>query len=71
MQFLKPALQPSAFDEIKNKSLGKLVRDQLLGQIMSGALEPGQALREPELVEQMKVSPVSYTHLTLPTIYSV
>ncbi|ROR20463.1 GntR family transcriptional regulator [Comamonas sp. BIGb0124] len=58
MQFLKPALQPSAFDEIKNTSLGKLVRDQLLGQIMSGALEPGQALREPDLVEQMKVSRV-------------
>lgn len=58
MTLLKPALNPEAFDEIRNTSLGKLVRDQLLGQIMSGVLEPGQALREPDLVEQMKVSRV-------------
>lgn len=58
MNWLGSAVQQEAFDEIKNTSLGKLVRDYLLNQIMSGTLVPGQALREPELVEQMKVSRV-------------
>ena len=58
MDWLTSPVQSDEFAEIKNTSLGKLVRDYLLGQIMSGALVPGQALREPELVEQMKVSRV-------------
>ncbi len=56
MEWLNSVVRQEEFDEIKNTSLGKLVRDYLLNQIMSGALSPGQALREPELVEQMKVS---------------
>jgi len=58
MDWMTAGPGPEAFTEIKNTSLGKLVRDQLLAQIMSGALQPGQALREPELVEQMQVSRV-------------
>jgi DNA-binding GntR family transcriptional regulator len=46
------------FEEIKNTSLGKLVRDKLLGQILSGEFAPGQPLRESELVERLKVSRV-------------
>lgn len=48
----------ATFEDIKNTSLGKLVRDQLLNGILSGAYTPGQALRESELVEQLKVSRV-------------
>lgn len=58
MDWLNTLVGQEEFHEIKNTSLGKLVRDYLLNQIMSGTLIPGQALREPELVEQMKVSRV-------------
>lgn len=58
MDWLNAQVGQETFDGIKNTSLGKLVRDYLLNQIMSGTLVPGQALREPELVEQMKVSRV-------------
>lgn len=58
MEWLNSHVRQEEFDEIKNTSLGKLVRDYLLNQIMSGTLSPGQALREPDLVEQMKVSRV-------------
>ncbi len=58
MDWLNSAVGQEEFEEVKNTSLGKLVRDYLLNQIMSGTLSPGQALREPELVEQMKVSRV-------------
>ena len=44
------------FQEVKNRSLRTLVRDHLIDRIMDGSLEPGQALREPELVEQLQVS---------------
>lgn len=58
MDWTSPTLGPEAFTQLKNTSLGKLVRDHLLGQIMAGILRPGQALREPELVEQLQVSRV-------------
>lgn len=58
MDWMNTGMDAGTFAEIKNTSLGKLVRDHLLAQIMSGALVPGQALREPELVEQMQVSRV-------------
>ncbi len=58
MEWLNSVVRQEEFEEIKNTSLGKLVRDYLLNQIMSGTLSPGQALSEPELVEQMKVSRV-------------
>jgi len=58
MDWMNAGVDAGAFAEIKNTSLGKLVRDHLLAQIMAGTLQPGQALREPELVEQMQVSRV-------------
>ncbi|MBO1112325.1 GntR family transcriptional regulator [Bordetella petrii] len=58
MDWLFNPVADGEFEEIKNTSLGKLVRDQLLGQILSGAVAPGQALRESELVERLKVSRV-------------
>ncbi len=58
MDWLNSHVGQEAFEGIRDTSLGKLVRDYLLNQIMSGRLTPGQALREPELVEQMKVSRV-------------
>jgi|GEM_PF-523821 len=58
MDWTSPTLSTETFTQIKNTSLGKLVRDHLLAQIMAGTLQPGQALREPELVEQLQVSRV-------------
>jgi DNA-binding GntR family transcriptional regulator len=58
MDWLSPPMGDDTFEEIKNTSLGKLVRDKLLGQILSGEFAPGQPLRESELVERLKVSRV-------------
>ncbi|ARP89390.1 GntR family transcriptional regulator [Bordetella genomosp. 9] len=58
MDWLSPPVGQETFEEIKNTSLGKLVRDQLLNQILAGEFAPGQALRESELVERLKVSRV-------------
>jgi DNA-binding GntR family transcriptional regulator len=58
MDWLSSPVGQETFEEIKNTSLGKLVRDQLLSQILSGEFAPGQALRESELVERLKVSRV-------------
>ncbi|OZI26469.1 GntR family transcriptional regulator [Bordetella genomosp. 9] len=58
MDWLSSPVGQESFEEIKNTSLGKLVRDRLLSQILAGEFEPGQALRESELVERLKVSRV-------------
>lgn len=58
MDWLFNPVADAEFEELRNTSLSKLVRDQLLGQILSGVFAPGQALREPELVERLKVSRV-------------
>lgn len=58
MDWLFNTIPDAEFEELRNTSLGKLVRDRLLGQILSGAFEPGQALRESELVDALKVSRV-------------
>lgn len=58
MDWLFNEVADNQFEEIKNTSLGKLVRDQLLSQILSGVFLPGQALRESELVDRLKVSRV-------------
>src|SRR3546814_9642051 len=58
MDWLFNEVGESDFAEIKNTSLGKLVRDQLLSQILAGVFVPGQALRESDLVDQLKVSRV-------------
>ncbi|HEY0296401.1 MAG TPA: GntR family transcriptional regulator [Bordetella sp.] len=58
MDWLFNPIAENEFEELRNTSLGKLVRDQLLGQIMSGVFTPGQALREADLVDRLKVSRV-------------
>jgi DNA-binding GntR family transcriptional regulator len=58
MEWLSSPVGEETFEEIKNTSLGKLVRDRLLTQILAGVYAPGQALRESELVARMKVSRV-------------
>ncbi|OZI67421.1 GntR family transcriptional regulator [Bordetella genomosp. 11] len=58
MDWLSAPIAQDTFAEIKNTSLGKLVRDRLLSQILAGEFEPGQALRESELVERLNVSRV-------------
>jgi DNA-binding GntR family transcriptional regulator len=58
MDWLSSPVARETFEEIKNTSLGKLVRDRLLNQILAGEFAPGQALRESELVERLKVSRV-------------
>ncbi|MFW8566370.1 GntR family transcriptional regulator [Orrella sp. 11846] len=58
MDWLVSEVDEDDFLEIKNTSLGKLVRDQILSQILSGVFAPGQAIRESELVDQLKVSRV-------------
>ena len=57
MNFLLPT-SGNDFAGIKNTTLGTLVRDRLLSKILSGELLPGQALREPEIVEELQVSRV-------------
>ncbi|WP_159912033.1 GntR family transcriptional regulator [Pantoea sp. 18069] len=57
MNFLFPT-PSNDFAEIKNTTLGTLVRDRLLTKILCGDLAPGQALREPEIVEELQVSRV-------------
>jgi len=58
MDWLFNPVADAEFEEVRNTSLSKLVRDQLLSQILSGVFAPGQALREPELVDRLKVSRV-------------
>ena len=58
MDWLFNPVDDAEFQELRNTSLGKLVRDQLLGQILAGVFAPGQALRESDLVDKLKVSRV-------------
>ena len=49
------------------------IYQQLIDAIEKGGLRPGDRMLETELASRFGVSrtPVSYTHLTLPTIYAV
>ncbi|WP_051237203.1 GntR family transcriptional regulator [Ottowia thiooxydans] len=57
MNYLLPQISTD-FSEVRNTTLGTLVRNRLLSKILSGDLTPGQALREPEIVEELQVSRV-------------
>lgn len=57
MTYLAPT-PPADFDQLKNATLGSLVRDRLLSKILSGDLAPGQSIREPEIVQELQVSRV-------------
>lgn len=57
MNYLLPTLSAD-FSDVRDTTLGALVRNRLLSKILSGDLTPGQALREPEIVEELQVSRV-------------
>jgi DNA-binding GntR family transcriptional regulator len=40
---------------IRDTSLSKLVRDQILSSILSGELSPGERINEPDIATQMGV----------------
>ena len=48
--------------------LRDVVFNTLRQAILRGELKPGERLMEIQLANKLGVSPVSYTHLTLPTI---
>jgi DNA-binding GntR family transcriptional regulator len=43
---------------VRETSLGKLVRDEMLTQILRGDLEPGQRINEPDVAARLRVSRV-------------
>jgi DNA-binding GntR family transcriptional regulator len=46
------------FSDVRDISLSKLVRDDMLGMIMKGVLGPGQRINEPEVAARLGVSRV-------------
>jgi DNA-binding GntR family transcriptional regulator len=54
-----PANDSSAlFSGVRDTSLGKLVRDEMLGLILRGELAPGQRINEPDVAARLRVSRV-------------
>lgn len=49
---------PELFDAVRTTSLSKLVRDDLLGQILRGDLLPGARINEPDVAARLGVSRV-------------
>ena len=61
-----------AKDEVQNAAEGKLKALQAAMSKIEKDFGKGSIMRMgDELIEDVDVIPVSYTHLTLPTIYSV
>lgn len=46
------------FNDVRDISLSKLVRDDMLGQILKGVLAPGQRINEPDVANRLQVSRV-------------
>lgn len=46
------------FNDVRDTSLAKLVRDDVLGQILKGVLTPGQRINEPDVATRLGVSRV-------------
>src|SRR5690242_1762070 len=44
--------------EVRDTSLAKLVRDEILGRIMRGELAPGSRINEPDVAERLGISRV-------------
>ena len=54
--------------ELLNRSvLREQLRERILQRILDGDYAPGERIVESHLMKEYGVSPVSYTHLTLPT----
>ena len=46
------------FNDVRDTSLAKLVRDDMLAQILKGVLVPGQRINEPDVASRLRVSRV-------------
>ncbi len=55
--WLTPA-SPDRFSDVRDTSLAKLVREDVLGQILRGVLAPGQRINEPDVAQRLQVSRV-------------
>jgi len=53
-----PARPSSLISDVRDTSLGKMVRDEMLNLILSGQLLPGQRINEPDLAARLGVSRV-------------
>ena len=53
-----PAAQPQRLSDLRDTSLAKLVRDDMLAHILNGALAPGQRINEPDVATRLGVSRV-------------
>ena len=51
-------ISSARFSDVRDVSLSKLVRDDMLGLIMKGVLGPGQRINEPEVAARLGVSRV-------------
>ena len=49
---------PDRFSDVRDTSLAKLVREDVLGQILHGILAPGQRINEPDVALRLQVSRV-------------
>src|SRR5205809_7332697 len=46
------------FSDVRDTTLAKLVRDDMLGLILKGVLAPGQRINEPDVAARLRVSRV-------------
>lgn len=53
-----PARPPALLDSLRDTSLAKLVRDELLSLILAGHIAPGQRINEPDVAARLRVSRV-------------
>src|SRR3954468_10541006 len=49
---------PDLISDVRETSLGKLVRDEMLALILRGDLAPGQRINEPDVAARLRVSRV-------------
>ncbi|MDB5890398.1 MAG: transcriptional regulator, GntR family [Polaromonas sp.] len=52
------ATDPNLLSGVRDTSLAKLVRDDMLGMILKGVLVPGQRINEPDVASRLQVSRV-------------
>ena len=53
-----PSASAERFNDVRDTSLSKLVKGDVLGLILSGVLEPGQRINEPDVATRLQVSRV-------------
>ena len=55
------------FEAKRQPTLSEQAYNQIKDAICQGSVAPGDILSENQIAQQLGMSPVSYTHLTLPT----